>query len=72
MPLKGACIELGFHWASLLLRLNHSQVACEKWFLECIGQAPDLRHVLRVVAGDIPRTTALLALKFDFIFFTGM
>jgi hypothetical protein len=27
--------------------------------------------VLRVVAGDIPRTTALLALKFDFIFFTG-
>lgn len=27
--------------------------------------------MLRVVAGGVPRTTALLALKFDFIFFTG-
>jgi hypothetical protein len=39
--------------------------------LTCLGRAAGLRDVLRVVAGDVPRTTALLALKFDFIFFTG-
>ena len=47
------------------------QAACEEWFMTRLGQEPALHGFLRVVSGGIPRTTALLALKFDFIFFTG-
>ena len=53
-----------------VLKPSEQTTACERWFLTRLAAAvsPD---VVRVVGGDVPRTTALLALSFDFIFFTG-
>jgi aldehyde dehydrogenase (NAD+) len=54
----------------VVLKPSEQTTGCEQWFLNRLGSVVP-RDVLRVVTGDIPRTTALLAQPWDFIFFTG-
>ena len=66
VPLIGA-IAAG---NTVVLKPSEQTVACEKWFLGSFGRVVN-SDLIRVVDGDVPRTTALLACKWDFIFFTG-
>ena len=54
----------------VVLKPSEQTTATERWFLEKFAPMVD-RSVFRVVAADVPRTTTLLTLQWDFIFFTG-
>jgi aldehyde dehydrogenase (NAD+) len=54
----------------VVLKPSEQTIAVEQWYLKRFGAAVS-RDVIRVVSGDIPRTTALLAQPWNFIFFTG-
>eukprot|EP00613_Pedinella_sp_CCMP2098_P072380 CAMPEP_0171919598 /NCGR_PEP_ID=MMETSP0993-20121228/18298_1 /TAXON_ID=483369 /ORGANISM="non described non described, Strain CCMP2098" /LENGTH=549 /DNA_ID=CAMNT_0012556307 /DNA_START=8 /DNA_END=1657 /DNA_ORIENTATION=- len=55
---------------TVVLKPSEMTPLCEKWFVERLGKALP-KACVSVVQGGIPRTTALLALQWDFIFFTG-
>jgi aldehyde dehydrogenase (NAD+) len=54
----------------VVLKPSEQSTATERWFLNNFAPMVD-RSVFRVVAADVARTTALLTLQWDFIFFTG-